>query len=63
MANIYHPKGSMCSVCCNRDLECSKALDFNFMPVMKQYSLADDDNIYKVVKCFMFNKLNNKDSK
>ena len=55
MANIYHPKGSMCSVCCNRDLECSKALKFEFMPVMKRYS--DDLNTYKAVRCLMFNKL------
>jgi len=56
MANIYHPKGSMCSVCVNKDSECSKYLDFTFMPVMKQYK--QDGDTYKVIKCGMFNKAN-----
>lgn len=57
MANIYHPKGSMCAVCLNKHLDCAKALDFKRMPVMKQYSPANDETVYKVVKCLMFNKL------
>lgn len=56
MTNVYHPKGSMCKVCVNKDLKCSKYLDFKFMPVMSQYGLANDPNVYKVVKCGMFNK-------
>ena len=58
MANIYQPKGSMCAVCVNNKLNCSQAMDFKFMPVMKQYSQENDDNVYKVVKCLMFNKEN-----
>ena len=54
--NIYHPKGSMCAVCQNKALECGKALNFCYMPVMKQYSKTDDENTYKVVKCLMFIK-------
>jgi len=61
MSNIYHPKGSMCKVCVNRDLECSEYLDFKFMPVMSQYSRANNEDIYKIVKCGMFNKLENKE--
>lgn len=60
MANIYHPKGSMCVVCVSRDLDCAKALDFKLMPVMSQYSRADEENVYKIVKCSMFNKKENK---
>jgi hypothetical protein len=57
MANIYHPKGSMCVVCRNKRLPCHKALKFNYMPVMSQYSQANDENVYKIVKCIMFNKI------
>lgn len=56
MSNIYHPKGSMCKVCVNKGMPCSDAMDFKYMPVMSQYGLADDDNVYKIVKCLMFNK-------
>ena len=58
MPNIYQPKGSMCAVCVNKNLKCSDAMDFKFMQVMKQYSQANDENVYKVVKCLMFNKEN-----
>ena len=56
MPNIYHPKGSMCTVCVNNKLDCGKALDFKFMPVMSQYGVAGDDSVYKIVKCAMFNE-------
>jgi len=57
MPTIYHPKGSMCAVCVNRDSNCAKVLDFKVMPVMSQYSPANDENVYKIVKCTMFNNL------
>jgi len=57
MANIYHPKGSMCAVCVNKDKDCAKVLNFKFMPVMSQYGLENDKNVYKIVKCSMFNNL------
>ena len=57
MANIYHPKGSMCAVCVNNKLDCASALDFKHMKVMSQYGLENGENVYKVVKCTMFNKL------
>jgi len=56
MPNIYHPKGSMCAVCVNRDSDCAK-LDFKSMPAMSQYSPANSENVYKIVKCTMFNNL------
>lgn len=62
MTNIYHPKGSMCAVCVNNKLNCGKALDFKFMPVMSQYVVTGDESVYKIVKCAMFNKSKNKDS-
>jgi len=61
MPNIYHPKGSMCAVCVNKDLPCSTALQFQHMPAMSKYS--SDVDVYNVVKCSMFNKLKNKGSK
>ncbi len=60
MTNIYHPKGSMCAVCVNKDKDCAKVLDFKLMPVMSQYSPVGDKNSYKIVKCSMFNKLETK---
>lgn len=57
MANIYHPKGSMCAVCVNKDKDCAKVLDFKVMPVMSQYSEAGSDIVFKIVKCSMFNNL------
>jgi len=56
MKTLYHPKGSMCSVCVNRKLDCANLLDFNRMPVMSKYSPAGSDEVFKVVKCSMFNK-------
>jgi len=58
MANIYHPKGSMCGACVNKDMPCDKAMDFKVMPIMSQYSTANDDTVYKIVNCLMFNKTN-----
>lgn len=57
MSNFYHPKGSMCTVCVNKDKDCANLLNFKFMPVMSQYSPANSENIYKVVKCIEFNNL------
>lgn len=54
MANIYHPKGSMCAVCKNNELPCAQVLQFQCMPVMKRYKQGDDDMI--IVKCLMFIK-------
>ena len=56
MANIYHPKGSMCAVCANNELPCAKVLQFQYMPPMKKYKQGDDNMI--IVKCLMFIKLN-----
>jgi len=53
---IYHPKGSMCAVCVNKDKDCT-VLDFKNMPVTSQYSPANSENIYKTVKCSEFNNL------
>lgn len=54
---IYHPKGSMCAVCVRKDMDCAKVLDFKNMPVMSQYGPANDETVYKIVKCTMFNNL------
>ena len=54
MANIYHPKGSMCAVCVNKFKLCNKSMKFEGMPVMKKYK-EDENNMY-VVKCYMFSK-------
>ena len=56
MANIYHPKGSMCAVCTNKFKLCNKSMNFEVMPVMKKYK--DDENNMYIVKCYMFNKHN-----
>lgn len=56
MANTYHPKGSMCAVCVNNKLDCAKALDFKYMKVISQYSKAGSEDVFKVVKCLMFNR-------
>ena len=52
---IYQPKGSMCAVCKYKGGDCS-GLDFESMPPMGQYSLENDSDVYKVVKCAKFDK-------
>ena len=54
-ANIYHPKGSMCSVCKGKHSNCS-GYDFSKMRVTKQYSLENDVTVFKVVICDNFKK-------
>lgn len=56
---IYHPKGSMCAACVSKDMDCAKVLEFKNMPVMSQYSLANSEIVYKIVKCPVFNNIGN----
>lgn len=46
----------MCAVCVNNKLDCAKALDFKYMKVISQYSKAGSEDVFKVVKCLMFNR-------
>ena len=52
---IYHPKGSMCSVCAFMRQDCSGLL-FNEMKPTKKYSKENDPTVFVVVICDGFNK-------
>lgn len=54
-SELFHPKGSMCLSCINKNKNCSE-LEFEKMPRMMIYSTAGDSTCYRVVKCSDFIK-------